>query len=204
MNRRHALSGTIMGTLLAGYGRGATSRTGNPFVVQAGDLVQDLVVVDATAYALTRRPPNNEYLVCAHSMGDSSRLLWQQNLPPALYLGLGLHPDGSPLVHSIGYGRSPTPAHHLLKVDILSGQVDILSDLTPGSPFRHSGMGTLLRVNEDGGIEKLDSTNARLMSRTIAALEKPTSHLCIEPLDSKGAAIVDQLYWLSVKMREEF
>ena len=53
-------------------------------------------------------------------------------------------------------------------------------------------MGTLLRVNEDGGIEKLDSTNARLVSRTIAALEKPTSHVCIEPLDSKGAAIVDQ------------
>ena len=192
MNRRHALSGTIMGTLLAGFGRGATSQIANRFVVQSGDLLQDLIVVDATVYALTRRPPKNEYLVCAHSMGESSRLLWQQNLPPALYVGLGLHTDGSPLVHSIGYRRTPTPSHHLLKVDISSGQIDLLSDLTPGSPFHHGGIGKLVRVNEDGGIEELDSMNSRLIPKTIATIEKPINHVCIEPLDSTSVAIVDQ------------
>lgn len=151
MNRRNVLSGTLIGTLLAAFGRGAgVSGTGIRFTLQAGDQVQDVVVANNTAYALSRRPPTNESFVCAHSMGSSGRLLWQYKLPPALYLGLGLHDGGSVLVHCIGYGGPPTPTHNLLKVDSSSGEISILSNLTAGPPFHYAGKGTLVRINEAG------------------------------------------------------
>ena len=193
MNRRNALSGTLIGTLLAAFSRAAgVSGTGNRFTLQVGDQVQDVIVVNNTAYTLSRRPPANESFVCAHSMGSSGRLLWQYKLPSALYLGLGLHADGSVLVHCIGYGGPPTPTHNLLKFDISSGEISIFSNLTAGPPFHHAGTGTLVRIHEDGGIEKFDAIKSQPISTTITTMGKSIGHLCVEPLDSMTIAIIDQ------------